>query len=132
MLLTACAVTGEHAAADQLPYGLLAALAGSGIREAARVLKALKSAGCGGITSTGSTTASSAATALEVGDEPPLHTLVTAAEAKAKSAAIFARSKTANGASGGGGTSSKGNMAQQAAKGPSAQVRLEGDWRPTG
>ncbi|GLI65365.1 hypothetical protein VaNZ11_008915 [Volvox africanus] len=83
---------GEHTAADQLPYGLLAALAGSGIREAARVLKSVK--GDGG---TGALASGKAASVgeLEVGDEPPLQRLVAAAEAELKVAAASMKTKAA-------------------------------------
>ncbi|GIL76736.1 hypothetical protein Vretifemale_6324 [Volvox reticuliferus] len=81
---------GEHTAADQLPYGLLAALAGSGIREAARVLKAIKGGSGDAAPASGK---GASVGELEVGDEPPLQRLIDAAEAEAKAAAASTKAK---------------------------------------
>ncbi|GIL55760.1 hypothetical protein Vafri_11284 [Volvox africanus] len=87
---------GEHTAADQLAYGLLAALAGSGIREAARVLKAVKAGGGAAAPASGK---AASVGELEVGDDPPLQRLIAAAEAELKAAAASTKTKAAAGGS---------------------------------
>ncbi|KXZ49573.1 hypothetical protein GPECTOR_20g428 [Gonium pectorale] len=85
---------GEHTAPDQLRDGLLAALMASGVREAARLLKALKlqeSAGSGGGSKAKAKAGQAAAAGLEVGDEPPHAELIGAAEAAAAAAVKAAK-----------------------------------------